>query len=319
MFSGDAALCRWIRLAGERVAFQGLPARIFWLGYGERARFGLAINDLVRQAVEYATSRGRRCIFLLTYHWSKGERHRGCYGFQYNRDAAQRFIFSLRKQVEYIFGEDHTVVYPVCMGIETDEDAYMLHGANGKSLNLADWDPGRSIDDLRVTIERMYPDMHRDFVRDLLPILTGNVTHIAKVRGENRPLGAMDHRERAIVLGRGVGWLHEPNYALIIGPYVPNLVEPIVNAAKIVQRNLEEERIPVDEGALLMTSAPFRDFVGIEPRLAMVKARTLASFAYETIRRELPKLYERLDVLAGIVDLNTQKYSQIDWEPASRT
>jgi urocanate hydratase len=49
MFSHDAPLCRWIRLAGERVKFQGLPARIFWLGYGERARFGLKINELVRQ------------------------------------------------------------------------------------------------------------------------------------------------------------------------------------------------------------------------------------------------------------------------------
>jgi urocanate hydratase len=49
MFAHDAPLCRWIRLARERVAFQGLPARIFWLGYGERARFGLAINDLVRR------------------------------------------------------------------------------------------------------------------------------------------------------------------------------------------------------------------------------------------------------------------------------
>jgi urocanate hydratase len=49
MFRDDAALCRWIRLARERVAFQGLPARIFWLGYGDRARFGLAINDLVRR------------------------------------------------------------------------------------------------------------------------------------------------------------------------------------------------------------------------------------------------------------------------------
>jgi urocanate hydratase len=49
MFSGDEALCRWIRLARERVAFQGLPARIFWLGYGDRARFGLALNDLVRR------------------------------------------------------------------------------------------------------------------------------------------------------------------------------------------------------------------------------------------------------------------------------
>ena len=49
MFAQDEALCRWIRLAGERVAFQGLPARIFWLGYGDRARFGLRINDLVRR------------------------------------------------------------------------------------------------------------------------------------------------------------------------------------------------------------------------------------------------------------------------------
>jgi urocanate hydratase len=48
MFADDAALCRWVRLAGERVAFQGLPARIFWLGYGDRARFGLRINELVR-------------------------------------------------------------------------------------------------------------------------------------------------------------------------------------------------------------------------------------------------------------------------------
>ena len=51
MFADNAALCRWIKLAGERVAFQGLPARIFWLGYGERARFGLKINELVRSGV----------------------------------------------------------------------------------------------------------------------------------------------------------------------------------------------------------------------------------------------------------------------------
>ena len=47
MFPADEHLCRWIRLARDRVAFQGLPARICWLGQGERARFGCAINDLV--------------------------------------------------------------------------------------------------------------------------------------------------------------------------------------------------------------------------------------------------------------------------------
>jgi urocanate hydratase len=46
-FSHDAALCRWIDLASKRVKFQGLPARICWLGYGDRAKLGLIINDLV--------------------------------------------------------------------------------------------------------------------------------------------------------------------------------------------------------------------------------------------------------------------------------
>ena len=46
-FPADQALARWIRLARERVAFQGLPARICWLGYGERARAGRVFNELV--------------------------------------------------------------------------------------------------------------------------------------------------------------------------------------------------------------------------------------------------------------------------------
>jgi len=47
MFPQNELLTRWIRLAQKRVRFQGLPARICWLGYGERAQFGLALNDLV--------------------------------------------------------------------------------------------------------------------------------------------------------------------------------------------------------------------------------------------------------------------------------
>jgi urocanate hydratase len=47
LFPGNEALARWIKLAGQRVHFQGLPARICWLGYGERDKAGLAFNDLV--------------------------------------------------------------------------------------------------------------------------------------------------------------------------------------------------------------------------------------------------------------------------------
>jgi urocanate hydratase len=48
LFPDDELLQHWLALAPERVAFQGLPARICWLGYGDRARAGLAINELVR-------------------------------------------------------------------------------------------------------------------------------------------------------------------------------------------------------------------------------------------------------------------------------
>jgi urocanate hydratase len=49
LFPEDEVLNRWIHLARQKVKFQGLPARICWLGYGERAQFGERINDLVKQ------------------------------------------------------------------------------------------------------------------------------------------------------------------------------------------------------------------------------------------------------------------------------
>src|SRR5690349_6531092 len=49
MFPKNRILSRWIELARKRIKFQGLPARICWLGYGERAQFGLAMNDLVKK------------------------------------------------------------------------------------------------------------------------------------------------------------------------------------------------------------------------------------------------------------------------------
>jgi Urocanate hydratase len=49
LFPKNQTLARWMKLARERIQFQGLPARICWLGYGERAEFGLAMNELVKR------------------------------------------------------------------------------------------------------------------------------------------------------------------------------------------------------------------------------------------------------------------------------
>ncbi|GGJ58306.1 urocanate hydratase [Virgibacillus salexigens] len=48
-FSDNESLCKWIRMAREKISFQGLPSRICWLGYGERARFGKIINRMVER------------------------------------------------------------------------------------------------------------------------------------------------------------------------------------------------------------------------------------------------------------------------------
>ncbi|WP_239775972.1 urocanate hydratase [Mammaliicoccus sp. K-M42] len=48
LFPEDEKLMRWLDMAAEKIAFQGLPSRIAWLGYGERAKMGLALNELVR-------------------------------------------------------------------------------------------------------------------------------------------------------------------------------------------------------------------------------------------------------------------------------
>ena len=58
-FPDDEGLHRWIHLAGERVAFQGLPARICWLGYGERHRLGLRFNEMVRTGEVSGADRDR--------------------------------------------------------------------------------------------------------------------------------------------------------------------------------------------------------------------------------------------------------------------
>ena len=49
MFKEDKALCNWIKMANEKVEFQGLPSRICWLGFKDRVKFGLALNDMVKR------------------------------------------------------------------------------------------------------------------------------------------------------------------------------------------------------------------------------------------------------------------------------
>ena len=71
---------------------------------------------------------GHCCLPLVTYHFSKGDPHRGCAGHGYDTAAARAGAVSLVNQIERVFGASHACVYPIVVGIETDEDSLVLHG-----------------------------------------------------------------------------------------------------------------------------------------------------------------------------------------------
>ncbi len=266
-------------------------------------------GQLILDWVGYSTMRARDCVLLITYHWSKGDVHRGCKGFNYDVQAAREHTEGLKKQAERIFGGRHFVVYPIQIGVETDEDAITLHGRDGDALNLSQIG-SLSPEEMRIMLEKLYPDMKPKMIDDLLPLVLGNIKHIDEIRKLNRPARAVEHSEDTIALGRGFSWLHIPNKALIIGPYSYDLAQPVATAAKIVLDNLNKGRIPKGDGAVLMVSALYREASGPERPAAVEKADSLARFAVETVKREVPELMPHLSVLVGTVDSDTMFFTK---------
>lgn len=270
--------------------------------------FGIVLKDWVEQAVDH----GRDVVILVTYHFSKGDRHRGCKGYDYDIDASKRGAFALRDQIERVFGANHNIVYPVVLGIETDEDALIFHGVNEKVLDMA----GHAhIDEdlLRAQLHALYPDMKMQIVSDLLPLAVGNAAHIAEVRASGRkPIDSV-HKEQILGVGRGFDWLHLHNKALLVGPFSYDLGDPIANAAGILLDNLKNGRISREEGVVLLASAAYQDEVGTDPKLAEEKAVSLARFSLSVIREKVPELIPHLSVLVGILDMNTREFHQTDF------
>jgi hypothetical protein len=138
------------------------------------------LGEVVAHHVSRMVGEGRQVLFLITYHFSKGDPRRGCAGFNYDTAAAHPHARQFRVQFEHIFGADHGTVYPLVCGFETDEDALILHGAGDASLNLADLThPDRAA--LAPRLAAFLPDMPGRVRADLLPLLLGNLDHIAEV------------------------------------------------------------------------------------------------------------------------------------------
>jgi len=254
------------------------------------------LGEVIAEHVLTVAGQGRRSLALITYHYSKGDPRRGCAGFNYDTDAARTHTFEIQRQMEAVFGTGHSTVYPLVCGFETDEDALVLHGSGGEVLDLSTVS-STNHDTIPALLARLYPDMPDQMRQDLLPLVLGNISHIAEIKQSNRELN-VEHREWMICIGRGFDWLHMPNQALIIGPYSPDLADPIRKAASIIEANMQVGRIP-DDGFLLLALAPFRE-IGVDRARAELKSGFLSRFAADVIGNEFPKLAEKMHLRTGI-------------------
>lgn len=268
--------------------------------------------DTISAAVFKAVKTGRRVLAIVTYHFSKGDEHRGCAGFHYDTEAAKAHVTRLQGQFATLFGGGHATVYPLLAGFETDEESLIIHGTHGDLLNISELSPHDSSKTaLRGRLDTLLPDMPEEMRKDLLPLLTGNVKHVAETKLARRVL-EIEHREWVLCVGRGFDWMTLPNTALIVGPYSPSLSRPILTAASIILSNMKAGRIPSD-GFLLLSSFPFED-PGVDRSKAEMKARFMARFAAKVIKEGLPELADKMRVKIVCLDWRTREQFELEEE-----
>ena len=263
----------------------------------------------IDQWVEYSIGRGRHCLIFVTYHFARGDTHRGCRGFGYDTDAARLAAMNLKNQFESVYGKGGAVM-PIVCGIETDLDALILHGENDRVIDLANTSETSQLE-LEELLRSLYPSMPERIVRDFIPLVRGNIRHIAEIRASNRPIEDAEHKEWVLGVGRGFDWLHAINTAFIVGPFDPNISVAIETAAKLLKNNIDEGRISSD-GVVLLTSGVYRDKAGPEYLLAKEKAQFLSKFALNIVKEKVADLAPHLQILTGCVDLNTRRFEMID-------
>lgn len=269
------------------------------------------LGEVVAHHVQHMVNSGRRVLFLINYHYSKGSPERGCAGFNYDTEAAIAHMYNIRRQIQHIFGAAHRTVYPLVCGFETDEDALIVHGVNGEKLDLSTLTK-KEREELEPRLAAILPDMPAQMRNDLLPLLYGNLERIDSVREQiqrNERHLDIEHREWMICVGRGFDFLHTPNLALIIGPYSPNLGQPIRRAAGIIQANMTAGRIP-DDGFLLFSSVLYDD-IGVDRARAEIKSRFLAQFATDVIKADFPELASKMSTRTAVLEWRSRTLEAI--------
>jgi len=285
---------------GIILSFRNLDGR-FDLGWPH-------LGQVLAKHVQRLANQKRPILVLVMYHYSKGEPRRSCEGFSHDTYVARTHMYGIKRQIEAVFDTDHYTVFPLVCGFETDEDTLVLHGSMGDVLDLSTLSSTEQ-KALRALLAQIYPDMPDLMRQDLLQLVIGNIAHTARIKQVSREL-VIKHREWMICIGHGFDWLYMPNQALIIGPYSPDLADPIRKAAGIIDANMRAGHIP-DDGFLLLAEETYQE-IGSDRTYAELKSRFLSGFAANIIRIDFPKLAEKMHVRTTVLNWQSRAMEMVD-------
>jgi len=269
------------------------------------------LNHLVREENEEAMRQGRPTLSLCTYHFSKGDKHRGCAGHKYDTASARSGAIALKKEFDVVFGTHNIEMGAILLGIETDEDSIVFTNEAGETFSIAENTEVADATAIRVKLSRIYPDISEQMLNDLLPLAYGDRAHVRTLKlAGARPHSELVHGEDIICVGRGFDWLHLPNRALIIGPYKyydHTWKDAIAIAGNIVRGNFESNPNLKKGGALLIISAPYRNLE--EKGIAMTQSDSYSKVAQDALGENIKNL--NMKILVGVTDMTTMKFHQL--------
>ncbi|MFA6304181.1 MAG: hypothetical protein WCV73_03625 [Patescibacteria group bacterium] len=288
-----------------------MPFGVFrpWRNIGGMFNIGwLAFSQSLREWVSKFEAEGREGIIFITYHWSNSAKHLGCRGFDYNLSLSKKAIGQMAQSVKGVFvGHRLTVIFT---GVETDSDALIIHGDDIK--NVLDMRVVKSGAEIKRRLIKMFPKMTDSMHSDLLNLLAGNAQHIKQVALEGRELVELNHCEKILAVGQGFDWIHESNEAIIVGPFNPNLEEPIITAVKLIMTNRQEGRVKSDRGVLLVCM-PWSESWHNYREVASERARVLADLALTAIKKHLPQELEFFYPLVGVMQEESREFTEIPY------
>lgn len=270
-----------------------------------------AFDLVLKEWVDHAVQESSYNLLLACYHYSASDPSLGCRGHGFDRERTIDAADSFARQITRIWGRGQ--VYPILVGVETDEDNLIVHPTAGNEVLSVGHEPvvGAVEAHFSARLREQHPDMPDEVLNDLVQYVAGNHRHVREVRGQRRSHGDRNHAEWLIGLGQGIHpWLTKPNVGIIVSGFNPNLVKPILKACGIIQRNLEEGR--TDRDPVLLVCDPYSDE---GPNLQRAIARVV-EMRRVAVADALPQvdaaLRRRLSVITAVMDVHTRRIFPVD-------